>query len=205
VEPNTLPSEENTVSVESPAYEVIRRDGPFELRRYETYLRAVVHVTASSYGEATNAGFNPLADYIFGNNRAADRIAMTAPVSAARESGEKIAMTAPVTAARTDDAYAVSFTMPSGYSMENLPLPNNPRVIVESVEPHVVAAVKFSGYMSDKSSAKAQEQLEDWMRAQGLTSAGEPVSAQYDAPWKPGFARHNEIMIPVQAAAGEMH
>jgi hypothetical protein len=193
------------VSVESPAYEVIRRDGPFELRRYEGYLRAVVHVAASSYGQAANAGFNPLADYIFGNNRAADRIAMTAPVSASRASGEKIAMTAPVTATRADDEYVVSFTMPSGYSMENLPLPNNPRVILESVGAHVVAAVKFSGYMSDKSGAKAQEQLEDWMRGQGLTAAGEPVSAQYDAPWKPGFARHNEIMIPVDAAAGEMH
>ena len=193
------------MSVESPAYEVIRRDGQFELRRYEGYLRAVVHVAASSYLEATNAGFNPLADYIFGNNRAADRIAMTAPVSASRASGEKIAMTAPVTAARTDDDYVVSFTMPSGYSMEDLPLPNNPRVILESVGPHVVAVVKFSGYLSDKSGAKAQEQLEEWMRAQGLSAVGDPVSAQYDAPWKPGFARHNEIMIPVQGAAGEMH
>jgi hypothetical protein len=89
--------------------------------------------------------------------------------------------------------------------MENLPLPNNPRVILESVGPHVVAAVTFSGYMSDKSGARAQAQLEDWMRDQGLTAAGEPVSAQYDAPWKPGFARHNEMMIPVQAAPAEMH
>jgi hypothetical protein len=193
------------VSVESPVYEVVRHDGPFEVRRYEGYLRAVVHVAASGYGQAANAGFNPLADYIFGNNRASDRIAMTAPVSASRASGEKIAMTAPVTAARTGDDYVVSFTMPSGYSMEDLPLPNNPRVILESVGPHVVAVVKFSGYMSDKSGAKAQGQLEDWMRGQGLTAAGKPVLAQYDAPWKPGFARHNEIMIPVDGAAGEMH
>jgi len=193
------------VSVESPTYEVVRRDGPFELRRYEGYLRAAVHVAASSYGQAANAGFNPLADYIFGNNRTSDHIAMTAPVSAGRESGEKIAMTAPVTAAQSGDDYVVSFTMPSGYSMSDLPLPNNPRVVLESVGPHVVAVVTFSGYMSDKSGAKAQAQLEEWMRDQGLTAAGEPVSAQYNAPWIPGFARHNEIMIPVQAAAGEMH
>ena len=193
------------MSAESPAYEVVRRDGPFEVRRYEGYLRASVHVAASSYGQAANAGFNPLADYIFGNNRGSDRIAMTVPVSAARASGEKIAMTAPVTSTQSGDEYVVSFTMPSGYSMESLPLPNNPRVILESVGPHVVAAVKFSGYFSDKSAAKAQGQLEDWMQEQGLTAAGEPVSAQYDAPWKPGFARHNEIMIPVEGTAGEMH
>jgi len=193
------------VSVESPAYQVVKRDGPFEVRRYEGYLRAVVHVVASSYGQAANAGFNPLADYIFGNNRASDRIAMTAPVIAGRASGERIAMTAPVTATRSDEDYLVSFTMPSGYSMEDLPLPNNPRVILEPVAPYTVATVKFSGYMSDKGNAKAQAQLEEWMRAQGLTAAGEPVSAQYDAPWKPGFARHNEIMIPVPWLAGEEH
>ncbi len=114
-------------------------------------------------------------------------------------------MTAPVTATQAGDEYVVSFTMPSGYSMESLPLPNNPRVILESVGPHVVAVMQFSGYMSDKSGAKAQVQLEEWMRGQGLTAAGEPVSAQYDAPWKPGFARHNEIMIPLEGTAGEMH
>jgi len=193
------------VSVESPAYEVVRRDGPFELRRYEGYLRAAVHVAASGYVEAGNAGFSPLADYIFGNNRASDRIAMTAPVSVGRAAGEKIAMTAPVTATQGDGDYVVTFTMPSGYSMEELPKPNNPAVMLESVGPHVVAAVRFSGYMSDKSNAKAQGQLEEWMLGQGLVAAGEAVSAQYDAPWKLGFARHNEIMIPVEGVAGEMH
>ena len=130
---------------------------------------------------------------------------MTAPVSASKASGEKIAITAPVTAARADDDYVVSFTMPSGYSMEDLPQPNNPAVILESMGPHVVAAVKYSGYMNDKHAAKAQGELEEWMQGQGLTAAGEPVSAQYDAPWMPGFARHNEIMIPVDGAAEEMH
>ena len=130
---------------------------------------------------------------------------MTAPVSAGKASGEKIAMTAPVTATRTGDDYVVSFTMPSGYSMEDLPRPNNPAVILESMGPHVVAVVKYSGYMSDKHADKALVQLEEWMQAQSLTAAGEPVSAQYDAPWKPGFARHNEIMIPVEGAAEEMH
>jgi hypothetical protein len=193
------------VSVESPAYEVIRHDGQFELRRYAGYLRAVVRVAAPSYAQATNAGFSPLADYIFGNNHTSGRIAMTAPVSATRESGAKIAMTAPVTAVRADDYYEVTFTMPSGYSMEDLPQPNNPAVMLESVGPHVVATVKYSGYMNDKHADKAQAELEEWMQAQGLAAAGEPIAAQYDAPWKPGFARHNEIMIPVDGAAEELH
>ena len=116
--PPSLRSEEMPLSAESPVYEVIRHDGPFEVRRYEGYLRAVVRVRASSFLEAANSGFNPLADYIFGNNRSSDRIAMTVPVSAERAPGVKIAMTAPVTAAQAGEEYIVGFTMPSGYSME---------------------------------------------------------------------------------------
>ena len=70
------------MAVETPEYEVLRHDGHFELRRYGGYLTANVHVLASGYGQAASAGFNPLADYIFGNNHASDRISMTAPVSA---------------------------------------------------------------------------------------------------------------------------
>jgi hypothetical protein len=193
------------MAVETPAYEVVRHDGPFELRRYEGYVTASVRVAASGYGRAANAGFNSLADYIFGNNRESDRIEMTAPVTAGRTGGRKIAMTAPVTATPAEDEYVVSFTMPAEYSMEDLPLPNNSAVTLASVGAHVAAAIRFSGYFSDKSASQATAELEEWMRKQGLTPAGEPVAAQYDAPWKPWFARRNEIMIPVEAELADLH
>jgi hypothetical protein len=170
------------VAVETPAYEVLRHDGPCELRRYAGSLTASVHVSASDSGRAMNAGFNPLADYIFGNNRAADRIAMTAPV----------------TAEQSEDDYVVSFTMPSGYSMDDLPRPNNPAVSIEPVDGHLAAVVRFGGSVSGTRAAKARDQLESWIAAQGLTAVGEPIVAQYDPPWKPGFARRNEIMIAVE-------
>ena len=186
------------MSVESPGYEVMRQNGAIELRRYEGYLTANVRVTAENYGQASSAGFNPLADYIFGNNHASDRISMTAPVTAGRVCCQKIAMTAPVTATQSEDDYVVSFTMPSGYSMEDLPQPNNTAVSLEPVGPHVAAVVRFNGYFGDKKAAQAQAELESWIAEQGLTPISEPVAAQYDAPWKPGFARRNEIMIAVE-------
>jgi SOUL heme-binding protein len=192
------------MAVETPAYEVLRRDGPFELRRYGGYLTANVHVMASGYGQAANAGFNPLADYIFGNNRESGRIAMTAPVSTRRASGQKIAMTAPVTATQSEDGYVVSFTMPSEFSMEDLPQPNNPQVRLEVVTPRVIAAVRFGGYVSYRSAAKARAELEAWMDERGLPRAGEPIVAQYDPPWKPWFSRRNEILIPVEEASSSL-
>jgi len=189
------------MSVESPKYEVLRHDGGFELRRYGGYLTANVRVTAAGYGQATNAGFNPLADYIFGNNHTSDRIAMTAPVTSGMVCCQKIAMTAPVTAVESEGDFVVSFTMPSDYTMENLPEPNNPSVSIESVAPGTFAVLRFSGNMSNSSARKAQGDLEAWIAEEGLSPMGEPVVAQYDGPWKPGFARHNEVLIPVAEPA----
>jgi len=189
------------MAVETPDYKVLRQDGSVELRRYAGYLTANVRVTAGDYGRAMNAGFGPLADFIFGNNHVADRISMTAPVTAGRACCQKISMTAPVTARQSEDEYVVSFTMPSGYSPETLPRPNNAAVSIDSVDAHLAAVVRFGGSFSGAKAAQAQAQLESWIEGQGLIAVGEPVVAQYDPPWKPGFARRNEIMIVVEQAS----
>jgi hypothetical protein len=186
------------MAVETPVYEILKHEGAFELRRYASHLTANVRVTSSDYGRAMNAGFDPLADFIFGNNQVSDRISMTAPVTAGRACCQKIAMTAPVTAQHAEDEYVVSFTMPSAYTRETLPQPNNPAVSIEQVEAHLAAVIRFSGGFSGAKAAQAQEQLHAWIGEQGLIPLGEPVVAQYDPPWKPGFARRNEVMIVVE-------
>jgi len=186
------------MATQTPEYEVLRHDGSFELRRYASYITASVRVSASDYGRAMSAGFNPLADFIFGSNHAADRISMTAPVTAGRACCQKIAMTAPVTAQQSEDEYVVSFTMPSGYSMDTLPRPNNEAVSIESVDAHLAAVIRFGGGVSSSKVDKAQAQLESWIAERGLAAIGEPQFAQYDPPWQPGFARRNEVMIVVE-------
>lgn len=186
------------MAVETPKYEVLKHEGSYELRRYAAHLTANVLVTAGDYGGAMSAGFNPLADYIFGNNRVADRISMTAPVTAGRACCQKIPMTVPVTAQQSEEQYVVSFTMPSDYSIEDLPQPNNAAVSIEPVAAHLAAVARFGGGLSGSKLAQAQAQLESWICEQGLAAVGEPIVAQYDPPWKPGFARRNEIMIVVE-------
>ena len=203
------------MSAESPEYEVLRREGDLELRRYRQYLTASVKVSASGYNQATYAGFNPLADYIFGNNVAAGSISMTSPVTASRSTGMKIAMTAPVTSERVRSEqlesasplctvhcageYAVRFTMPSSFAaLDELPEPNDPRVTLEAAPAHLTAVARFGGRLDDEAVAKAVSALEAWIADQGLVATGEPEAAQYDAPWRPGFIRHNEVLIPVK-------
>jgi hypothetical protein len=109
-------------------------------------------------------------------------------------------MTAPVTAERSEDEYVVSFTMPSGYSVDTLPRPNNTALTIESVDPHLAAVVRFGGRFDESKAARARVELESWIAREGLVAIGEPIVAQYDPPWTPGFARRNEVMIAVERA-----
>lgn len=202
------------MAVEQRPYEVIDREGAYELRRYPAYLVASVTVEAEGYNEAAYAGFGALGDYIFGNNSASGSIAMTAPVTTTRE-GSRIAMTVPVTSERLRDdellssapictvrcagAYVVRFTMPSQYrSVDELPVPNDPRVTLEKMPEHLAVALRFGGRMTDEVVSDAVAELLEWVASRGLTAVGEPEAAQFDAPWKPGFARHNEVTVPVR-------
>lgn len=128
-------------SEETPQYEVVLKDGDKEIRRYRSYIVAKTEVQGE-YKEAQNAAFRILADYIFGNNRAQAKIAMTAPVEQ-REAAtsEKIAMTAPVEQTKSERGWVMTFMMPSKYRAETLPEPNDPRVQFEEIEAKMVAVI----------------------------------------------------------------
>lgn len=72
------------MATEEPKYTVLKQTEGFELRRYDEQLVAQTWVTGDQ-DAASRAGFKILADYIFGNNSAANgksrKISMTAPVS----------------------------------------------------------------------------------------------------------------------------
>ena len=55
------------MAIEEPAYEVLRSDGPFEIRRYAPMLVAETWVDGDM-DEASNKGFRLIANFIFGNN-----------------------------------------------------------------------------------------------------------------------------------------
>lgn len=182
-------------ATEEPAHDTVLKDGKFEIRQYAPTIVAEVEITGDMR-RAGNSGFRPLADFIFGNNTARSKIEMTAPVT--RVKSEKIAMTAPVTrTASDDDAWTVAFVMPSEWTMESLPVPNNPEVTLREVPGELMAAVKFSGVGRERVFEQKQTALESWIAARGYRMTGAPRYAGYDAPWVPGPFRRNEVMIPV--------
>ena len=81
--------------------------------------------------DAIGKGFRIIADYIFGNNTTAQKVPMTAPVT--QQDSQKIAMTAPVTQQGDGNTWRVRFIMPSNYTLETLPKPNNPAIKLKEV------------------------------------------------------------------------
>ena len=67
------------MALEEPGYTVIETFDEFELRRYPPDLVAEVDVEGG-FDEGGNSAFRILAGYIFGDNQAAEKMKMTAPV-----------------------------------------------------------------------------------------------------------------------------
>lgn len=185
------------MAVEEPPFRQVLREGDFTLRDYPALVVAEVTVTGSQK-EAANRGFRVLARYIFGANRQREHIAMTAPV-AQQPAGEKIAMTAPV--AQTPTAagdWVVRFTMPHAYTLQALPVPDDPRVHLRSTAPARVAVLQFSGLAQpDDVEAKSAELLAR-VKAHRLRAIGPVSLAQYNPPWTLWFLRRNEVMVEVE-------
>ena len=183
------------MAIEEPAFKSVLKNGAFEIRDYPALVVAEVSVSGDQK-EAASQGFRLLAGYIFGGNRRRQAIAMTAPVAQA-PAGVKIAMTAPVTQTRNAGDWVVRFTMPSGYSLESLPVPNDPKVHLLTIAPARFAVLRFSGIArTDKVAAQTAE-LEKLVRSHHLGVIGPVSLAQYDPPWTLWFMRRNEVMMPV--------
>jgi hypothetical protein len=194
------------VSVESPKYEILQSDEPFEIRQYAPIIIAETTVD-SDFESAGNVGFRRLANYIFGENTSQEKIAMTAPVGQAR-SGEKIAMTAPVgqtlapssnsETAVDSESYVIAFTMPSNYSLASLPKPKDPDVSLRELPARKIAVIKFSGMWSETRYKENLKRLRDWLKSNQLVAQSPPMYARYDPPWTLWFLRRNEIQIEVK-------
>lgn len=184
-------------ATEQPVYSVIEKTERIEVRRYAPALAAETVVSAGAM-EARNEGFERLANYIFGGNTARGSIAMTAPVVTTREKGEAIAMTAPVVQApEGGGAWKVQFIMPSKYTLQTLPAPNDPRVRIVEVPARDYAVITFSGSRGAEAVERHTARLMSEVAASGWRAAGEPVSWFYDPPWTPPFLRRNEVAVPV--------
>jgi len=183
-------------NIEEPAYSVLEKKDGYEIREYEPYIIATVEIEGT-YEQALTDGFRLIADYIFGNNTGKEQIAMTAPVQETEP--EKIAMTVPVLETENSSTVrSISFVMPSKYTIENIPKPNNKRVVLREVPQQRVAALSFSWGSGAGRVASKKEELLDLLKRDSAITTGTPYGAFYNPPFTPPFMKRNEILITIE-------
>ena len=123
----------STKKTELQNYSVVHSGNGFEIRFYPSATFATIYSEANSYQDLSGPGFRKLAEYIFGGNNTATKISMTAPVQMDIN----------------DSLSQMSFVMPSEYTPDKLPKPNDSKVIIRKTEDEYVAAISFSGFASD--------------------------------------------------------
>ena len=182
---------------EQQQYQVLESHGDVELRAYSDCVVADVVVTGSAE-QAGSTAFRPLISYISGGNRSAESLDMTAPVIQEAVS-EKLAMTAPVIQEEAGEGrWTVSFVLPGDRPLVDYPVPTDDRVSLRAVPGQTAAALRWSGRWTSGNVEKRTDELVRTMADAGWEAAGSPRWARFDPPWKPAFARRNEIVIPVR-------
>lgn len=171
----------STSSIEKLAYKVIKEYDDFEVRQYETALFSSVVLSDSTYEASSSKGFRVLAGYIFGGNK----------------TGEKIAMTSPV-AMEIGDSTKMSFMVPSGYTSETLPKPDNANIFFEKKEGAVMAAIRFGGWANDERIEEYKQKLVALLKKEGITYTEKFMYLGYDPPYAV-INRRNEIVVELTA------
>jgi hypothetical protein len=200
--------------VDSAPYTVLQSDQiqKIEVRNYDS----MVLVSTSMSSESGNNAFRKLFSYITGDNEGATKIAMTTPVimndnnllerdleatvkvEREVEKGLEISMTAPVFMKDSAGNAFMSFVMPKDFTLSTTPKPTNPEVYVSELKDYKVAAIQFSGTLSDSNIEKYTNILTVWITGNGYEAVSKPVKASYNGPLTLPMWRRNEMLIEVR-------
>ncbi|WP_405235970.1 SOUL family heme-binding protein [Lentisalinibacter orientalis] len=186
------------MAYEEPEYQVLAERQEYEIRAYESYLVAET-VVEGDYGESGGRGFRILAGYIFGDNQASEKMAMTAPVTREPAESVKMNMTVPVISERVAGAqrYRYQFVMERKYTRETLPVPDDERVTIREIPARTMAVHRYSGRWTASNFEKHTSILLRALERDGIEIVGTPRSAAYNAPFTPPFLRRNEILVEI--------
>ncbi len=174
-------------NVPEPEYQILleekSKDVLFQVRDYSELVIAETIVESEDFDEVGNIGFKRLGGYIFGENKKAEEIEMTAPVLLDRNSEKK--------------SWKMTFILPKEYTLEKAPPPEDQKVTIKTVKEKRFAVAKFSGFLSESNFNEHTDKLLEWMRVKNYPPLSDPILAGYNPPWTPPFFRRNEVFIEI--------
>jgi hypothetical protein len=112
-------------------------------------------------------------------------------------------MTAPVISAQkadkaADDEWFVSFVMPAGSTVADMPDPNDPRVVLRQLDEETCIAASFRGRANEDVVKRKVAELRALAAKENIALSSETRICRFDPPFKPGILQYNEIVIPIQ-------
>ena len=165
-------------------FKVLRTYKDFEVREYLPCSLAEVKVSAD-YSSAGSLAFRSLFSYISQGNKRSEKIAMTAPVISAQKADKA-----------ADDEWFVSFVMPAGSTVADMPDPNDPRVVLRQLGAETCIAASFRGRANEDVMKRKVAELRALAAKENINLSDETRICRFDPPMKPGFMHYNEIVIP---------
>lgn len=180
--------------LETPNYVVLYDKPTWQVRQYDSF--SVCSTTMDPQVPGPGA-FNSLAGYIFGKNKANEKMAMTTPVISVGPIDGK-------------QKKKMSFVMPSRFwkssgDLSNAPPPIDRNSVVLETFDRVedLLAVKWFGGFCEANVVKAMfEQLKIDLDADPQwrikDATVDPIVLQYNDPFQPPWKRRNEVCLPVE-------
>lgn len=161
-------------------YDLIYKDGNFEIRYYPVAVMASVEM-GGSYDQERNSGFRTLANYIFGGNQESMQIPMTAPVRVGNKEGQR----------------TMSFVMPSEMSLGDLPKPMNDKVLLHHSKSGYTGVIRYGGYTNEKEIQRKERELVEKLTTLQLEHEGQFEYAGYNPPYQM-VNRRNEVLVELK-------
>lgn len=165
-------------------YKELGKKDKVEFRYYPASVMASVTNRNPTYKGSANKNFRVLAGYIFGGNQSSNKIAMTAPVHMQMENGQS----------------TMSFVMPEGYNLNNLPKPSSGAIELHTSPEEYVAVIRFGGWASDEKIESRKKELNEQLSTLGIRHQNNFRYLGYNAPWDI-FFRRNEIVVGIRKEA----
>ena len=162
-------------------FELERKIGDFELRRYQPRVAACTLIDDLALAPALDHGYSRLASYICGANR----------------TDEVIERIMPILIARQDGLYTVSFAMPSGRTLEELPHPDHPCIELRKIAAREIAALRFRGPASADNFAAHRGMLLQHVREARRAAHGSIMFASFHSVTTLPILHRNELWIEV--------
>lgn len=165
-------------NVKTPDYQVIQKDGDFEIRQYPQ-LTLVLSQASGSEAQARRTNFNRLFKYIQGNNTEQQKYQMTAPV-----------LMQPV----PSGGYQMAFVLPKGVSQP----PASTGLTTQVLRDARFAAYRFNGKLTPERAEQVHGRVLSWLKAKNIRSPQDTFySAGYNPPWTINRFKTNDVLVPL--------